>query len=235
MIFCLSQLHTGTQTSLAWLCKHDEVDGMMLSTGVHKLFGLVDPADTVHDWESGRIHERFSEGMVYHEHVRCDRQNPYRMNRTQLVMATIFPTLIPIRDPLASIISYQHRADFHGVPGQWAPDLDLFNRWVAMAEIYPYLDSRAVQFLPWDLWENDHPGLNKIERHLGLRERSDIPTILNNCSGPYELRRCYLEGDVDALKSRLKGNLWRDLVEREGQLRPMLESLGYHELLWWDR
>jgi len=91
MIFCLSQLHTGTQTSLAWLCKHDEVDGMMLSTGVHKLFGLVDPADTVHDWESGRIHERFSEGMVYHEHLRCDRFNPYRMNRTQLVMATIWP------------------------------------------------------------------------------------------------------------------------------------------------
>ncbi len=235
MIFCLSQIHTGTQTTLAWLCEHQDVDGMLLSTGVHKICGgLVDSAEISHDWESGNYQECFSQKMVYHEHLRIDYLNPFRMCRTQLVMANLFPTIIPIRDPLAAMISYQHRSEMRSVPGQWHPDLDLFNRWGAMAEVYPRLKDAGVQFVPWDLWDAGNLGVANVESYLGILEARPIPIPRNNRSKPYPLRTDYVMGNVDGLREGLITHLWRDLSEREAILRPMLEDIGYRDLLWWS-
>ena len=115
MIFCLSNIHTATWTTLAWLVLHKEVNGLMLSTHVYDVLkGKESPA---HRQESGTYHQKFDPSMVYHEHVRPDHLFPDQMSRTQMVLATTNPTVIPVRDPLLSLISYQNRAVIHGKTG----------------------------------------------------------------------------------------------------------------------
>ena len=224
MILCLSQIHTGTVSTLAWLDLHEESDGVLLSTEVYE--SLDEPK------------------TIYHEHIRRDHQDVSRMARSQIVLAWNHPTIIPLRDPLAALISYQHRAEETGQidTGLFQPTQVIVDRWIMLAESEERL--RKVNYLAWDLpAPHDRPppkgesigptGLWDTAQALGLRDprpsRSGLPKL--NTSGDYPLKDAYQAGDFEALFIGVLGIAY--LIEAESRLRPFLERRGYRDLLWW--
>ncbi len=239
MIYCLSQLHTGTQTSIAWLNRAPEASGLMLSTGVYNAFEGGTNCIT-HEWESGEVVEEFGTNTIYHEHVRGDHQSPMRLCRTQLIMATLLPTLIPIRDPLACLMSYVHRAELEGRyhTKAFKPLQDVIDRWTMMSEWFAHLRSwPKVAFVCWD----QDPGENELAgvcRDLGIGTHFELlrpmaRKIHNNDSGSYEMKSLYEAGDREALRNRIGVELFGYLEKVDTHLRPMLEILGYKDLMWW--
>jgi len=219
VIFCLTELHTGTNSVLAWLGQHSDCDGVLLSTEV------LEPG-----------HPKCT---VYHEHIRPDYRFDQEMCRTQIVMAWTHPTLITIRDPLASLVSYQHRAERDGRKGtiEFQPIDHVVDRWCLLARSEDrFSESLNVRYLALDLFEP--PGKTELwdtAQALGLKD--DRPSMeglpVENNSGEYYLKRLYADGHFDRLEIHLKGLDY--LVDCQGILRPFLERRGYSNLLWWDR
>lgn len=239
MIFCLSQLHTGTWSTIAWLTLHDEVKGLMLSMDVYDVLEGKPTIDQMH--ESGSYHQKFDPLMVYHEHIRPDHWFQERMSRTQLVLAATNPTVIPIRDPLLSLISYQNRAEIHhkiGTDG-FLPVEHVLNRWVYLAESFEILSRYDhIQFLCLDIIGfNPEPTLWGIARNLGLTDREPSTRGLqlrDNSTGEYALKSAYAARNVHALRQGVAEDGFQQLVNRERILRPFLEGIGYTNLLWWS-
>ena len=226
MIFCLSQIHTGTVSVLAWLSSHNDCDGVLLSTEVYG--SKQEPA------------------TVYHEHVRPDALFEDKMSRSQIVMAWAHPTVIPLRDPLAALASYQHRAEVNGQVDSvmYCPQLDVVDRWVCLAETEDRFEgSKNIHWLPWDqahVSAEKNPASFKaslwaIAQALGLRDQAPSKAGLpwKNGSGEYDLKAAYSSGDGDYLASHL-GAGYEYLVDSESLLRPFLERRGYANLLWWS-
>ncbi len=221
MIFCLSQLHTGTVSCLAWLRAHEDCDGVLLSTEVYASGS--EPA------------------TVYHEHVRADHQSEAHMSRTQIVMAWAHPTLIPLRDPLAALVSYHHRAEVSGqIDGlMYCPQLDVVDRWCCLAKAEPLFKSHEhVRYFAWDIFqtvEERNSRLQETARALGLQDpapsRAGLPC--ENATGDYELKLAYRRGDRFHLAGMM-GAAYEYLVDSESILRPFLERRGYRDLLWWE-
>jgi len=231
VIFCLSQLHTGTWTTIAWLARHDQVKGLMLSTDVVDVLAGKPTIDQLQ--ESGSYHQKFHQSMVYHEHVRPDHWSDDQMCRTQLVMAMTNPTVIPIRDPLSSLISYQNRASLQGREGTegFLPMEHVIDRWVMMAKVFDILREN-VEFICWDLINGDPDELCRIALALGITEGQYLGAIINNSMGDYPLKKAYQDGDRESLSQQVDG--FQCLVDREELLRPFLERLGYSDLVWWS-
>lgn len=220
MIFCLSQIHTGTNSVLAWLGAHEDCDGVLLSTGVYE--SLQEPA------------------TVYHEHVRKDARFNKQMCRSQIVMAWSNPTIIPLRDPLAALVSYQHRAEHSKRTGTdlFLPREDVVDRWCLLAECEDRFEgSTGIRWLPWDLerFGTAH-FLWHTARGLGLNDpvpsRRGLPH--SNGSGEYYLKTAYEAGDLAGLAAKIGDRgLWY-LQSCEPILRPFLERRGYANLMWWS-
>ncbi len=227
MIFCLSQIHTGTNSVLAWLADHEDCDGVLLSTGVYQ--SKQEPA------------------TVYHEHVRPDSRFGKQMCRSQIVMAWAHPTIIPLRDPLAALVSYQHRAEHSKRIGTdlFLPREDVVDRWCLLAETEDRFEgSDNIHWLPWDLAHvsaQKNPASYKaslweIAKAIGFRDqapsKAGLPCV--NGSGEYWLKTVYEAGDLAGLAAEIgdKG-LWY-LQSKTEILRPFLERRGYANLLWWS-
>ncbi len=239
MIFCLSNIHTGTWTTLAWLVLHKEVNGLMLSTHVQDVLRGIETPE--HRQESGTYYQKFDQSMVYHEHVRPDHLFPDQMSRTQMVMATTNPTVIPVRDPLLSLISYQNRAVIHGKMGGqgFLPTLHVLNRWVYLAEQFEILSQfDHIQFLCWDIMGfNAESTLWGVARNLGFQDREPSKVggeLANNSTGGYALKNAYATRNVTAIRQEIAGDGFQELVNREKILRPFLEGIGYTDLMWWS-
>ena len=228
VIFCLSQIHTGTVSVLAWLGAHEDCDGILLSTEVY---------------ESGR-----EPATVYHEHVRPDDREPRKIARSQVVLAWAHPTIIPLRDPLAALVSYHNRALVTGQVGTdlFRPVVDVVDRWLLLAETEErFEDFPNIRYLAWDLpeLESRRPdregarmrsaGLWAAAQAVGLTDpapsRAGLPR--ENSSGAYRLREAYEAGDLEGLRI-LRGV--GHLIDAEKILRPFLERRGYRDLLWWS-
>ncbi len=228
MIFVLSELHTGTVSVLAWLAAHEDCDGILLSTEVYSS-------------------EPRRAATVYHEHVRRDDRFGTKMARTQIVLAWAHPTIIPLRDPLAAVLSYHHRAIVSGQIGTdlFRPIEDVVERWVLLAENEErFGDFPNIHYLAWDLpaIESRRPsregarirsiGLWATAQAVGLNDPAPSQAGLprENASDPYPLRQAYEDGDLDCLRTiRAVGHL----IAAESILRPFLERRGYRDLLWW--
>ena len=237
MIFCLSQLHTGTWSTIAWLVLHKEVNGLMLSTDV---YDVVDGKRTIPQMQdSGTYHQKFDPSMVYHEHIRPDHWFEKEMSRTQIVLATTNPTVIPIRDPLLSLISYQNRAEIHDKVGTsgFMPVEHILDRWVLLAEKFDTLRQYDhIQFLCWDLLgKNGSDRLWEVTKNLGMNDQSAClvgQAMMNNSMGDYALKFDYVKRDADAMRDGVDGV--HGLMKREKILRPFMECLGYSDLMWWS-
>lgn len=209
----------------------------MLSTDV---YDVVNGERTIPQMqESGTYHQKFDPSMVYHEHIRPDHWFQDEMSRTQIVMAATNPTVIPIRDPLLSLISYQNRAEIHAKVGTdgFLPVDHVIDRWVILAEKFELLRQYAhIQFLCWDLLgENGSDRLWEVTKSLGLKDQGPCllgQAMVNNSMGDYPLKKAYQKRHTQTMRSCLDG--FHRLVNKEKILRPFLECLGYTNLMWWS-
>lgn len=239
VIFCLSQIHSGTWSALAWLVRHQEVPGLLLSTGVYQIMAgqEIDPIVMGPEIYT----EKLEPGIIYHEHIRPDYRFPSSMDRSQLMLAAMHPTLIPIRDPLASLISYHHRAEqsgqLHGP--MYLPIDHICMRWVILAT--QELERCQIHFLPCDI----HGGPTSAElwwasQWLGLKDREPSRGKFphQNLSGDYALKEAYRAEDASFIEGVIddagQGKPYAFLKNREPQLRPFLEAIGYRNLIWWS-
>lgn len=258
MIYCLSHHHTGTWTALAWLTMHDSVKGLLLEDYVYEVLG---GQVVKHQVESGIYEARFDPNMVYHEHLRVEiptvwtstgyRSAPWfgaRIKGAQLVLLGTHPTLIPMRDPLASLVTYQRWAERDGRADKDATfdPVGHVDGLVALALCEDQVRQFGhVRFACWDLiskmeWEEVYNHLSGIAVSLGLIDQeqvaADVATnmIVNNTAGSYPLKTAYETGDTAALRSGIASGGYDHLVSREEVLRPFLERLGYQDLVWWS-
>lgn len=245
MIFCLSHHHTGTWSTLAWVRDHQGVDGLI--TGAHLFDALEKKEGIIHPMESGVIHCNWHPSMVYHEHLKADGREEFKLNRTQVMLATVNPTVIPIRDPLASLISYQHRAERDGRLDHpdFQPVDHMVDRWVRLAETHRTIlkDFGHVRFLCWDLVEKmdrfeivEH--LTDLATDLGLRDafpsvQCAKQMIRNNDLGSYDLKKAYQDDDIGYIRENVSSGGVIALMNNTDILRPFLEGLGYSRLMWW--
>lgn len=143
------------------------------------------------------------------------------------------PTVIPMRDPLLSVVTRKHRQ----------PDMDhlwLIECWLVLATfIWPYSD--AVYY-PVDLEaaktpEERYEGMKKMSRALHLQPDGYVKPFAEkfapvNTRESYDLKKMYDERDFEQLSLHLKLEI-QHLRHAEPYLRPMLEMLGYKDLMWW--
>lgn len=244
MIFCLSQHHTGTWTTLDWIQRHQEIGGLI--TGAH-LFDAIERrgGDMMFTVLDHPVPPRWDPTMVYHEHIETDGPEPTRINRTQVLIATVTPTVIPIRDPLASLVSYQNRID-NDQPSDLRNTRHFVDRWVRLAETARsiFKDYGHIRFVCWDLIGamdrfEAFEYLAGISADLGLADvRPSLECaksmIKNNDLGDYPLKTAYRSGDLDFIRANISGGGYDSLTENVAVLRPFLEGLGYRDLRWWS-
>ena len=244
MIYCLSKHHTGT-----WVHQHEGV-GAMLTTA--HLFGVLEGEIGLNypDVVGEPIVPAWHPTMVYHEHVTSDDLEPLRIERRQVLLATMTPTVIPIRDPLAALISYQERALRDGridEPGQPRFDpAEFVDKWIRLAETARaiFVDFAHIKFLCWDLAS----GMDRMSRYIYLREIAEalgladdgpsaqcgVKVIRHNDFGQYELKDAYDRRDLTYIRRNVANGGFEALRACRGILRPFLERLGYRDLLWWS-
>ena len=243
MIYCLSIHHTGTWTSLSWLNAHKDVKGFVQEAHAHQ--ALEGDEAVVHRVESGEYPEKFHPMMLYHEHIARDpRSDLARIAAHQMIMLATTPTLIPIRDPLAALVTYQKWAErdgrINGGPEVFSPTV-FVDTWVALAGSFETIKKFGhVRFVCWD---NLRPGwaqeyLLGVEKDLGLKDRRPAKRwnrapIHDNVAGHYRLKDAYEAKAANVLRKGISENGYNYLISKGLQLRPFLEELGYRNLQWW--
>lgn len=123
-------------------------------------------------------------------------------------------TIIPMRDPALSVITALQSQKYD-------PMLRLFG----FDDVHELTTLTQVEFLPVDL-----PGIRDqaLQAILPGAKTDWKPT---NSLGDYRLKLMY-QNDI---ASAIPQELWEALRRREGRLRPMLERIGYRDLLWWSK
>jgi len=254
MIYCLSVHHTGTWTSIDWLTSHEDVEGFLTEANVNKILLGGKMVHRIGDFE---IRAEFNPLMVYHEHVRLepvtitsegfqtDQWWDRMLSPAQMVMVSTVPTLIPMRDPLASLITYQKWGERDGrIDGGHFSQREHLGHWCGLAASSKLFKLFGhCRFLCWDLLngtqKQNQEHLLGISRDLGLTDpspsgdQSHFQRVVNS-AGDYPLKRAYLDGDVDLVRRGLSESAFDVLRERESLLRPFLEELGYSDLMWWS-
>ena len=250
MIYCLTQHHTGTWSTLAWVLKHQGVDGFLTSEHIFDILestGKDTEVIPVHPMESGELVEKFDPRLVFHEHIKLDPTRTKRIDRGQVLMCLVNPTVIPIRDPLASLISYQVRAErAERTPENGFAPRSHVDVWVALAQTWGKIlkDFGHVRFMPWDLLKlGDRfeiaETLFGISTDLGLMDGNPSmkcarKMIHNNDLGTYPLKEAYQNGDLITIKDGVSQGAVNHLISKRKLIRPFLEFLGYSDLMWWS-
>lgn len=244
MIFCLSQQHTGTWSSLSWLNGHQEVQGFIQDRYVYQ---ALNGEKIVHKVESGTYAERFHPDMVYHAHIETERseeENEIRINRMQMMLLATHATLIPMRDPLASLVTYQKWGERDGLGDgdeEFSPRSHV-DGFCAIAGSFKTIRRFAhCRFLCWDLLPDDRGKrlihLLDVAKDLGLRD--SVPSLdwsdgrIDNTAGEYPLKTAYKQMNLGDLSDGISEGGFEYLEGKEAVLRPFLEELGYRDLLWW--
>ncbi len=245
MIFCLSQHHTGTWTTLDWIQRHQEIGGLITAAHLFDTIERNGDGMMFQPIEGGPVQPKWDPTMVYHEHISTDGPEPTRINRTQVLIATVTPTVIPIRDPLAALVSYQHRLDTEQ-PADRRTTGHFVDRWIRLAETARaiFKDYAHVRFVCWDLIGmmekfDRFEHLAGISADLGLVDvRPSLECakrmIRNNDLGDYPLKTAYRTGDLDFIRAKVSDGGYDSLTENVASLRPFLEDLGYRDLQWWS-
>ncbi len=227
IIFCPTIPHTGTWFLVDFLKEMVEVENFIQLQALRKNETFLrDPVSG----QAGLVH-----GVVNL------LQGHFTPQHAQLIMAFAAqcPTIIPLRDPLAALVTRQHRH----------PELShvhIVNGFVELAsKIDLHRDSFNPLYVPWDMFhatDDRVMALTDIVEHAGLSYDKNAETIgdwaaswpiaEHNSQGVYPLKRAYKDGDWPALRAELAPEI-QVLQQAEHIIRPMLERVGYRNLLWW--
>lgn len=142
-------------------------------------------------------------------------------------LMSLYKTVIPIRDPLRSLLTRQNRH----------PKLDhryLIDGFKALARCHD------VFFFPVDLFEKYEDRRSLLVRLFEFLEL-EVPKYVNevakswvpaNTSGHYEMKDWYNAKDAKKIEKIIPEE-YEWLRKNISILKPFLESLGYRNLMWW--
>ncbi len=141
-------------------------------------------------------------------------------------LATAWPAVVPVRDPLLVFCSHRNR----GLADEGYEQI--FVAWRLFAAFDDWQPSYVTVDRP------DALGLSLAAEKLKLPVTSDdIRNQMNrpavNAQGTYPLREQYEAGDWKAVRKGVGPGVYDRLRYMEDLLRPILEKLGYHDLMWW--
>ncbi len=153
------------------------------------------------------------------------------------LLASMYKTIIPIRDPLACLLTREARA----------PQLRHFYIVDGFLEVIKrFADNPNVYFLPVDLYSDADNRRGLIRRILidcgigvwGKNKEAIDKTAIEwkreNITPNNRFREPYEKGDISKIKEML-GSKWAEvehLKNHNGTIMPFLRNLGYGELLW---
>jgi hypothetical protein len=158
-----------------------------------------------------------------------------------LAFGMLHPTVIPMRDPLASCLSSEARMEKNN--GRGRPALAALDQWKFLADVYQLLGTTGqLAWVPWDLPETEQERrqmLDKARLTLGLMDENATARFasqwpITNSIGTYKYKTLYDEKKTGAIKKALP-EFWAELRKLEPRLRDWLEVIGYRDLLWWSK
>lgn len=213
-IFAPSVQHTGTWFLLRALKRHSRVDDII---------------------EFGQMRERTSEPdkkYVLHVHIGdggCPLYLPYHSTYMALdVLMRVLRTVIPLRDPLLSLLSRQKRHPM-------LLHTHLINGFLYLAQM-----QGDCFFLPVDILTNPDERketLNGLFDYLGLEKEPFIDEwaeqwkVVNENPIPYSEIDWYREGAVNKLRGLFPEEF--DYLQSHAYIiKPFLSKHGYKNLIW---
>ncbi len=149
--------------------------------------------------------------------------------------------IVPIRDPLLSLISAHARnvprgGEIKTTDSEGCVSISITSKVYKLAN-----KMMGRQLLSWILWAEEifelkpfHAPLDLGVAHLKYGDICFKDIGIHNTIGDYPLKQAYYDRDLSYIASKLDDKL-RYLIELEPILRPPLEELGYKDLLWWDK
>ena len=165
-----------------------------------------------------------------------------RLHDAYMPLAAHVPTVVPLRDPLAALVSrYVRKADAWPEPvGPWFDALDRL----------PTVDVWRPRYIPVDAlakpdrveWRRGYLGLmadatgcvgDDIEATIEWWA-NEWPIINHVGADDHPARAAYRDRDVKALWRLLGLEARQRLRALTPRLRPLLERNGYQRLMWWD-
>ncbi len=160
-------------------------------------------------------------------------------NVRHLQLLSLFnPMIVPMRDPLLALISTVVRNPGNDPMHQVDQLLALGDCFIRMQHVYqPF-------FLPVDLLAKEtgvkrYEALRDMQHHCGIKAEVDYTRDVAksweyvNSGGDYGLKRSYVEGDKKPIWAKLAAPIGI-MQSYEDKVRPMLENIGYRDLLWWS-
>lgn len=232
VIFCPTVQHSGTWFLLDLFKTNPKIHvsemGFVLYTDKKMAINKI---NMVHTHVSmGHVVEKLAKQRGKHYDRLGHQYYSHWNDELSWVMGRAFPTVMPVRDPLASIISL-HRRHPDLKPHTWIVD-----SWLKIANIEGLWEPF---FVPVDLKMTDKERLvllSNMVGHCGLDpwpevNRWAIEWPVRNKTGvkPYMLDK-YKQRDADYLAYYFPEE-WKAL--KESPLRPFFEKLGYKGMLWW--
>lgn len=220
-IFLPTIQHTGTWFTINLLLYHSKVNSFS------ELRNLKFGEDIT------IIHTHFGDGETRHPLDECKHQPFYVVKE----LIKDYPCVIPLRDPLAALVTRQVRHS----------DLQhsyIIEGFVALAEFYK--ENPKIYFLPVDVigkksFEEKLLALRQVLKFLELPEESYIKFIaagwplVNSTAGmENELHEHYKTSNIEKIKEIIPEE-WAYLKGKESILKPFLKTLGYKNLLWWEQ
>ncbi len=240
VISVISVPHTGTNFTVKLLSDAlnpvQAINGPILVKGEHL--------------EARRFEGHIEAGLfpglnIIQQHVQGN--NPLYTTKWAQLFAMMGPAVIPIRDPLLSLLSALERNDTI----DRAPQLDAFANLADAFYHYNNLSNYEPLFYAVDLTAKlptaaeRYGVLRKIiweingwyDRNLDINYEAvnklatEWPYV--NSRGSYLTKKLQEDGDVKGLQ-KVVGSYWPKLRQIEPKVRPLLEQLGYEKLLWWS-
>jgi len=250
--------HTGTWFVIETLKLHPDVEAYVEAHLLRRLSQRGTPlAQTMYDKES------FSEDgfTIIQQHIplweKAKNLHSPGQGASDILFAALIcsvPTILPIRDPLLSLITARNRREKNNVP---VDIVFMVHIWAQVVRDFEALNNIADPFyLPVDLLGKAHTGIRiqcveRMMEHCGLEIEnvctleghsvhslvSDFCTewpVVRSTKGKFENKDKYLEGDTGYFKKKMAKE-WKELKAAEPLLRPFLERLGYENLIWWSK
>lgn len=210
VIFCPTVMSTGTHFVLDFFKLNPDVPINIGLRTILKTGHLRPGINLVHthfEWHADRMHEIIEFSPSAH-------------------------TVVPIRDPLASLIKARERTSY---------------KYYAPARINAFLNAvslekhRKIHYIPVDLLGNMSYEIKLealkvisggwVKEDLQKTWASDWPVV--HTAGNYRLKQMYNDGDFNAISKVLPSDWLKSLIEARPILKPFLQQLGYKDLMWW--
>lgn len=238
-IFVPSIPSTGTWFVVHMLANHPAINGWtMLQELVAIAGGAEGTAQKCHTGVPGDLIEpSLSEGTnVIQRHVALVDCSWAKLSDEMIGMLASLPCLIPLRDPLLSLITQYQKApqrDHSADVIVWRPFVEVLLKIERVANL---------SFLPLDVLDTHESRLIHLMAVFNTLQipnddfaadwADQWPTTYNS-RGDYVMKQKYYARDIGYL-SRTLGDAWTELQRGEEILRPFLERHGYKKLLWWS-